>query len=582
MTVMKHHSHTHQAALSLIAILMAVATCINLSGGNNRWQQGARERMADYLYLDALRQSSLDSLSNSFESMKWAYYLDSTDTEKGYKYGCMLLVLGSNQNDMELFQRGLAMMRRHVDAVPTDYYSAYYYANVNDQLQDTDESLRVWAIIDSLNPTKEEVTYKYAEALNNTRDSANMVKALSLYNRLEEIEGIDLGISAHKIRTYFALGDTAAISTELDRLFAASPGSAANHTYASDLYVAMDRLDRAMEQINIAASLDSLNGEILNKRADLMLSRGDTIGYCREVYLLVRNSDLPLESKLETVKGFTREFYADSTRHESIANLHKALIEKYPDNTDARDLYTTFLLVTKNYDEAASIVKQTLELDIDNESRWAGIVQILMITEKPEDAIAMGELGRKRFPSSQPLLLNLAMAYIHQDQYTKALSTYQTLLDSNPDAGEELRSEWTSAMGDVYHEMGDDQQSYDCYERAIELNPGNLMALNNYAYFLSLSGKDLDRAEKMSAKVVRDMPYEPTYLDTYAWVLYKRGEYERAREYIDTAIEYSEDSPGPDLLEHAADIYDKLGLADEAAAYRKQAKEAAEEAESNQ
>ena len=63
-----------------------------------------------------------------------------------------------------------------------------------------------------------------------------------------------------------------------------------------------------------------------------------------------------------------------------------------------------------------------------------------------------------------------------------------------------------------------------------------MLDLNNYAYYLSLVGRDLDKAERMSGKVIERFPNNSTYLDTYAWILFKKGNYTLAKFYMETAI----------------------------------------------
>ena len=68
-------------------------------------------------------------------------------------------------------------------------------------------------------------------------------------------------------------------------------------------------------------------------------------------------------------------------------------------------------------------------------------------------------------------------------------------------------------------------------------------------------GMDLDRAETLSAITVRQEPANDTALDTYAWILFKKKEYTRAKEIIDRALKIEEDNPQADGLNHAGDIY---------------------------
>lgn len=67
----------------------------------------------------------------------------------------------------------------------------------------------------------------------------------------------------------------------------------------------------------------------------------------------------------------------------------------------------------------------------------------------------------------------------------------------------------------------------------------------------------------MSSKAVSMESDNSTYLDTYAWVLYKRGDYSQAKFYIKLAIEKTKEPSGV-LYEHYGDILYRSGNKDEA------------------
>ena len=77
---------------------------------------------------------------------------------------------------------------------------------------------------------------------------------------------------------------------------------------------------------------------------------------------------------------------------------------------------------------------------------------------------------------------------------------------------------------------------YAAYERVLELDPYNLMVLNNYAYHLATHGGDLTKAEQMSAVTIREQPNNPVYLDSYGWILHLKGQDELAKFYLNKAL----------------------------------------------
>jgi tetratricopeptide (TPR) repeat protein len=95
------------------------------------------------------------------------------------------------------------------------------------------------------------------------------------------------------------------------------------------------------------------------------------------------------------------------------------------------------------------------------------------------------------------------------------------------------------------------------------------MALNNYAYFLIENGGDIDKAEKMSKESISSSPDNYTFLDTYAWIMFKKGDYQNAKIYQSSAIEKAEanDDVSADLYYHYGDILFMTGEPDKALEY---------------
>ena len=133
--------------------------------------------------------------------------------------------------------------------------------------------------------------------------------------------------------------------------------------------------------------------------------------------------------------------------------------------------------------------------------------------------------------------------------------------------------------GDAFNSLegkdeADKHKAFVCYDNVLLLSPDTPLALNNYAYFLVRDGEpsqeDLERALAMSDKAVTADPGNPTYLDTKAWVLYRKGDYASALELIRAAMEKAEEA-GEELdteyYDHAGDILKALGRDEEARKY---------------
>lgn len=111
-------------------------------------------------------------------------------------------------------------------------------------------------------------------------------------------------------------------------------------------------------------------------------------------------------------------------------------------------------------------------------------------------------------------------------------------------------------LGLIYDEKSMHRESDNAYEKALAIDPENSLANNNYAYALSQRGIQLDRALRMIEIAYKADPDNASYLDTYGWILYKLGDYQKALGFIRQAIEKGDVSAA--VYEHLGDVYIKL------------------------
>lgn len=126
-------------------------------------------------------------------------------------------------------------------------------------------------------------------------------------------------------------------------------------------------------------------------------------------------------------------------------------------------------------------------------------------------------------------------------------------IEENADSSEV--SDIYALLGDILHENGRNEEAFQSFERALEYNPDNALCLNNYAFFLALTGKNLDKAERMSRHCIELETDNATYFDTYAWILYKQRKYREALYYSEEALRLADNtSESATIYENAGDI----------------------------
>ena len=185
-------------------------------------------------------------------------------------------------------------------------------------------------------------------------------------------------------------------------------------------------------------------------------------------------------------------------------------------------------------------------------SAAASYVEYLMLIDKWDELSVEGRNAFARFPHEPAFLEMASVGDYYSGRYEKVLEACRTILETVPtDSAMTLRS-W-STMGDVYHLLGDMKNAYKSYDKALKINPDHIYVLNNYAYYLSVEGKNLKKAYEMSRKTVDAEPDNATYLDTFAWILYLRGELTEAKAFFKTAMLHG----GKDsavILDHYAEV----------------------------
>jgi tetratricopeptide (TPR) repeat protein len=151
------------------------------------------------------------------------------------------------------------------------------------------------------------------------------------------------------------------------------------------------------------------------------------------------------------------------------------------------------------------------------------------------------------------------VAEYNKKMYKEALATFGSGLSKRTDADDSgFISDMFALVGDIQHELGNTADCYIAYDSALVYNADNLGALNNYAYFLSLEGRELDKAQQMSFKTVEAEPENMTYIDTYMWILFVLERYDEAKAYAEKLLSLGEED-APVVLEHCGNIFAKCG-----------------------
>lgn len=558
----------------LILAILALGALSALAAGRQRQAGTETEdtRKADYIYLEALRAKSQSNHDAAFALLQRAHELNPADREIGVELSTYLLSL--SQTDSALLTSSMALLRDYCEANPTDIYYGGRYAMLNEQLLNRDEALRTWKRLHTLYPDRLEVTYRYAGALAQGGTQADRDKAIAVYDSVEIAEGKSIPLSSKKIQLYYSLQDTASILAEADRLRNSAPRNVDFQVFSGDIYSMFGLNDQAKQFYDSACILDPSSGLAYYSRAQFYHTLGDSAAFNREVFQALEQKNLNVETKLVILRSYIQEMFNDSTNFPQIGQLFDVLIDQHPHEHDIHDLYSRYLIVTKDYSKAAEQTERALDLDPADSEGWEMLTSLYLQVDRLDDARQAIKRSLRYYPDNSRQYLVLGSIYDQEGQRDKATAEYRHALSLTDSTDVSQLSRIYGAMGDNLYASEQADSAFVYYQKSLLYDPDNTLALNNCAYYLACEGRDLDRALEMIEQAVGAEPENATSMDTYAWVLFKRKDYAKAREIIDRTLSLT-DERSEEILEHAGDIYFMDGDPDGALRFWKEALELA-------
>lgn len=336
----------------------------------------------------------------------------------------------------------------------------------------------------------------------------------------------------------------------------AMPTSVEHIITLGDLNAGVGLDKAAVELYERAVTLDSSRVEGYLALAKYYDTKGQTRQYIETLTRIFALPSAPKELKINLFESsfFTNAPYRDNLM--AIRSAALALLFAHTSDVDVRLLYGRFLTYIGQIPEAREHYINTIEAGAQDRELYDRVIEIDFYQKDYPAALAMSERAMKLWPRDADLSYRHISAIWLAGEPARAVREIKTALKEFKT--DSVASSFYTLRGDISHEMGNDRRAFADYERALRLTPDNALVLNNYAYFLSLTGKDLELALKMATRACELVEDFSTYLDTKAWVLFKMGRLDAAAEVQQRALARDR-SDSPELMLHYGDILYALG-----------------------
>ncbi len=543
-----------------VNIVLILVTTVLFTGSCSRkivpgLKPGKEYNLAGYnnLYIEAIKQKLLGNIGNALQCFQQCIEINPQSDASYYQMAQILISSGDIDN-------GKKFLKKACEISPDNMWYNMLLAGIYHQENNIDSTLICYERAVKGNPSKDDLLISLAGLYNEKKEFS---KARTMLGNFEEKYGVNEKTTLSIIETLLAEGKKKEARLKVEELLAGNPDDIALNGYLAEIYGSEGETEKAREVYrslikrnpdnpNIQLSLikflsgeksykeliDFLNIAMLNEK----IRREDKISLVSE---LIENNDI--------IKGYAKNM-----------ELSLMLLEaQYKDDNIIILLRPEFLKNQKKNIEAASRLEEIIRANPDNYFAWERLLFVYLELRDFKNLEQKGKECATRFNRSVIAKMLYANAALENGNFDVAL---EELRKADILAGEnkEIKLQIMTIRADLYYRMKNFADAFRAYDEALKLNSNDLTVMNNYAYYLAEQDMNLKEAEKMARIVTEKEKGNSTFLDTYAWVLYKRGKSREAARIMEKILGSDDHSNDAEYYEHYGYILKKMRRCDEA------------------
>lgn len=523
-----------------------------------------QQRKYDYFFLEAMRMKGKNEYDAAFGLLQHCLDINPTASSALYEISQYYMFLRQ-------VPQGQVALEQAVAFAPDNYWYSQGLVSLYQQQNELDKAAALLEKMVTRFPSKQAPLFSLLDIYSRQEKYNDVISTL---NRLEKRLGKNEQLSMEKFRIYLQMKDDKKAFQEIESLVQEYPMDMRYQVILGDVYLQNGKKQEAYDAYQKVLAVEPDNPMALFSMASYYEQTGQKELYQQQLDTLLLNKKVTSDTKISVMRQVIAENEQSSAKDSTqVIALFDRMMKQDMDDPQIPMLYSQYLLSKNMEQEAVPVLEQVVDLDPTNKAARLMLVSAAVKKEDYKQIIKVCEPGIEATPDALELYYYLAIAYHQAEQGDSVLSVCNRALEHiTPDTRKEVISDFYSIMGDIYHTKKQMTEAYAAYDSALVYNPSNIGALNNYAYYLSVERRDLDKAEEMSYKTVKAEPNNSTYLDTYAWILFEKGNYAEARIYIDNAMK-NDGEKSDVIVEHCGDIYFMTGDAEGALKYWKKALE---------
>lgn len=515
-----------------------------------------------YFYEEAANQQALGKYDVAYELLQHCKNI-APDAAEVY------FALSSYDRDLNSNAMAINDIKRAAELSPENSTYQEQLAMTYIATKDYPNAIKAYEKLYSSNPDRTDVLEILLSLYGQKKDYANM---LATVDRMVSADGESEQTVLTRMHIYSLQGKKKEEFNTLKRFVDRYPNDMSYQVMMSNWLLQNGEKQKAFDILQKVQKTDPQNVQAKLSMIDYYRAENlDSIARKMEEGLLT-NPHTSTDTKVSIIRSVIANNEASGGDSTKVLSLFRNILAGKQENADLAELYVAYLSLKKMpEDSIVGGLKRILEIAPDNKGARIELLRTLWGKIGNDEIIEISKPGVEYNPDEMAFYYFLGFAYIQKDDDDNAFDIFRKGVAQATDSSEpSLVSDMYSYIGDIYHQRGQIEEAYAAFDSCLQWKEDNVECMNNYAYFISVDGGDLSRAEQMSYKTIKAQPTNSLYLDTYAWVLFQEKRYAEAQIYIEQAV--ANDSTNSYVqLEHAGDIYIMLGETDKAIDYWRKA-----------
>lgn len=230
-------------------------------------------------------------------------------------------------------------------------------------------------------------------------------------------------------------------------------------------------------------------------------------------------------------------FYAREKKFPEAEQELKSALQAAPSNLAVLTGYANILLVQKKTAEARALVTQFLAKNPNDAGAHLLMGRFDLASNNMASALSETQESLRLDPKNVNAYLQVGQIYQDQSNNAAAIQAYEQAAQLSPSSAPIL-----TKIGNIYMGQGDLSKAATEFQKALNVDPTFMVAANNLAWVYAEQGQNLDVALGLAQKAKAQNPGVPSFSDTLAWVMFRRGDYASAIPLLQECVKRIPDS----------------------------------------